>query len=53
MCIYIVFCILKFDKFIAQPHYLILVDKPNQGKYAQKAYLAQSEIEVVANKQVI
>ncbi len=44
--------IFKYERLVNQPHYLVLVDKPNQGKYAHKAYLAQSEIQVVGNRKV-
>lgn len=40
------------DRYVQQPHYLILVDEKFQAKYSGKAYVVQDDIEVVQNNQV-
>lgn len=38
--------------FASRPHYLILVDERSQNKYREKAYVVESEIEIVESIQV-
>ena len=43
------FFIIKLEKYTEEPHYLVLIDMPNQEIYSHKSYVAQSETQVVTN----